>query len=67
MICKILGLFVTTWAADDRYSLLNRDNLTQPNYMQVSQKQKTFSNIFLQFWKCKLNFEQFQKKYDPHS
>ena len=67
MICKILGLFVTTWAADDRYSLLNRDNLTQPNYMQVSQKQKTVSNIILQFLKCKLNFEQFQKKYDPHS
>ena len=29
--------------ADDKYSLLNRDNLTQPIRTQLSQKQKAFS------------------------
>ena len=43
MICKVLRLFVNTQTADDKYSLLNRDNLTQPIQMQLSQEQKTFS------------------------
>ena len=30
--------------------------------MQVSRKQKTFSQFFSTFWKCSLNFEHFQKK-----
>ena len=30
VICKILGLFINTLTADDKYSLLNRDNLMQP-------------------------------------
>ena len=41
-ICKMLTL-----AADDKYSLLNRDNSTQPIQMQLSQKQKFFRNFFL--------------------
>ena len=28
LICKILGLFVNLLAADEKYSLLNRDNLS---------------------------------------
>ena len=46
-IHKILGFFVNTLTADDKYSLLNRDKLTQPIQILVSQKQKTFSSIFL--------------------
>ena len=53
--------------ADDKYSLLNRDNLTQPIRTQLSQKQKAFSQFFIAFSKCALNFEHFQKKDDPHS
>ena len=53
--------------ADDKYSLLNRDNLTQPIPTQLSQKQKAFAQFFLAFWKCTLNFENFQKKDYPHS
>ena len=53
--------------ADDKYSLLNRDNLTQPIRTQLSQKQKAFSQLFISFSKCTLNFEHFQKKDDPHS
>ena len=67
VIFKILGLFVNTLTADDKYSLLNRGNLTQPIQILLSQKQKTFSEFFSSFLKSTLNFEHFQKKDDPHS
>ena len=44
---KILRLFFNTLSADGKYSILNRDNLTQPIQMEVSQKQKSFSTFFL--------------------
>ena len=53
--------------ADDKYSLLNRDNLTQPIPTRLSEKQKTFFIFFLAFSKSTLNFEHFQKKDDLHS
>ena len=53
--------------ADDKYSLLNRDNLTQPIGTRLSQKEKDFSPFFLRFSKCTLKFEHFQIKDDPHS
>ena len=64
---KILRQFVKTLSAVDKYSLPNRDNLTQPIQMQLSQKQKTFCEIFSAFLKSTLNFEYFQTKYDIHS
>ena len=60
-------MFVNTLTADDKYSLLNRDNLKQSIQTLLSQKQKTFSQIFSSFLKSTLNFEHFQKKDDPHS
>ena len=53
--------------ADGKYSLLNRDNLTQAIQMQLSPKQKTFSKFFLAFLKSSSNFEHFQKKDDSDS
>ena len=47
--------------ADDKYSLLNRDNLTQPIPTQFSRKQKAFSQFFLAFSRCTLTFENFKK------
>ena len=47
MIWKVLRLIVNTLAADDKYSLLKRDNLTQPTQMELSKKQKIFLNFFL--------------------
>ena len=47
--------------ADDKYSLLNKDNLTQPIQMQLSEKEKTFFNLFSGLMKFRLNFENFQK------
>ena len=37
-------------------------NLTQQLEAPLSQKQKTFSLIFLAFLKCALNLENFEKK-----
>ena len=53
--------------ADDKYSLLNRDNLTQPIPTQLSQKRKAFAQFFLAFSKSTLTFEHLQKKYDLYS
>ena len=53
--------------ADDKYSLLNRDNLRQPIPTRLSQKQKAFSEFFLSFSKSTLNFEHLQKKDDLDS
>ena len=60
-------MFVNTLTADDKYSLLNRDNLTQPIRTPLSQNNKAFSQFFLPFSKYTLNFEHFQKKDDPRS
>ena len=67
VLCNILRLFVNTLTVDDKYSLLNRDNLTKSIQTLLSQKQKTISQFFSSFLKSTLNFEHFQKKDDPHS
>ena len=67
MICKILRLFVNTFTAYDKYCVLNREYLTQPIHMQLSQKQKTFFQFFSAFLKSRLNLEHIQKKDDTHS
>ena len=63
LTCQILGLLVNTLAANEKYPVLNRDNLTIPIQMQLSEKQKTFSIIFTAFLKCRLNFQYFFDKF----
>ena len=65
MISKILGLFVNTLTANDKYSLLKRGNLTEPIQMQLSNKQKISSNFFWYIFKSRSNFEHFDKKDNP--
>ena len=67
VICKISRLFPNTLSADGKYSLLNTDSLTQPIQMQLSRKQKTFSEFFSSFLKSTLNFGHSRKKDDSHS
>ena len=67
VICKFLRLLVRTLTDDEKYSLLYRENLTQPIQILLSQKRKTFSELFSQFSKSTLNFEHFQKKDHPHT
>ena len=55
VLCKILRLFVNTQSDDDKYSLLYRDNLTQPIQILLSRKQKTFCQFFPAFLKSTLN------------
>ena len=45
LTCQILGLIVNTLAADEKYPVLNSDNLTIPIQMELSQKQKVFLNF----------------------
>ena len=63
---QILGLLFNTLAADKKYPVLNRDNITIPIQMQLSQKQKTFWEFFLAFLKSRSKFKHFEKKDDPH-
>ena len=62
MICEILGHFVNTLTADDKFSLPNIDNLPQPIQMQFSKKRIIFSQFFRPFLKSILIFEHFEKK-----
>ena len=66
MTCKILVLLLNTLAADEKYTVLNRDNLTIPIQTQLSEKQKTFSEFFPAFLKSRLNLKHFEKEDDPH-
>ena len=61
-----LGTACQDIAADDKYPLLKRENLTTPVQMQLSKKQKTFSEFFAAVLKYRLNLEHFEKKDDPH-
>ena len=67
VLCKMLRLFVKTLTADEKCSLLNRVNLTQPIQILLSKKQKDLSRFFFAFLKSTLNFEHFQKNEDGHS
>ena len=72
VICKILRLFVNTLTADGKYSLLNRDNLTEPIQILLSEIQKAFLQFFFFFFffaflKFRGNFGDFQKIDDPHN
>ena len=63
----MLRLFVNTLTPDGKYSLLNREKLTQPFEILLSEKEKTFSEFFSSLLRSTLNFEHFRKKDDTHS
>ena len=61
VIYKTLRLFINILTADDKYSLLIRDNLAQPIQLQLSKKE-SFTKLFLSLLKCRPNLERFEKK-----
>ena len=65
IIFLIIG-FLNTLTPDDEYSRSNRKNLPLPIQRQLSEKLKTFSQLFITFLECTLNLEHF-KKNEPHS
>ena len=60
-------MLVNPSAADEKYPVLNRDNLKISSQMQFSEKKIFFSEFFAEFLKTRLNFEHFEKKVDPHN
>ena len=66
VLCKFLRLFLNTLTANDKCSLLNRDDLRQPIQMKLSQKQITLFEFVSAFLKSRLDFEHFQKKGASH-
>ena len=59
--------FAKTLTVYDKHYMLNRDNLTRTIQIQLSQKEKIFSEFFFAFSKSILNFKHLPKKDDPHS
>ena len=64
LTCKILRLLVNTLAANEKYLVLHRENLTIPIQILLHQKQKIFCQVFGGFLKARLNFKNFEKKDD---
>ena len=62
LTCKILVLLVNALTADEKYSILNRNNLTIPVQIQLPEKQKTFFQFLASFLKFRLDFKRFEKK-----
>ena len=46
---EMIGVFVNTWTADYKYSIPQCENLQFPIQMQLSEKPKTFSQLFVAF------------------
>ena len=65
-----MRLFLNELTRNDKHYLPNRDNLTQPVQIQISEKQETFSAFFFFFFallKSILNFKHLPKKDDARS
>ena len=58
---EILRLFVNALTVDDKYCGSNMQSLPQQFETPLSQKQKTFSGLFIAFLKCAWNLEHFSK------
>ena len=64
-VSEILGVFINTLTADDKYSHCNRKNLPDTIQLQFSNKRKTFSQFRAAYLKSVSNIEDFGKKDDP--
>ena len=56
VIHKILRVFFNRMRVDDKHYLLNRDKLSQPIQVQLSQKQKAFSQFFFLIFQINIKF-----------
>ena len=67
VLCEILGVFVHTLAVNGKYPVPDCENLELPIQMQLSEKHKTFSRVFVPFLEATSNLKQFEKNDDRHS
>ena len=64
---EIFRLFLNTLTADGKCFRRYMKNLRQEFQRPLSEKQNTFSGIFIAFLKCAWNLEHFQKSDEYHS
>ena len=64
---EILGVFVNTLTADEKYPVQDCQSLPLPNQMQLSEKAKFSSQSFAPFLESNSNFKLFERKDDRHS
>ena len=62
LTCQILGLLLNTLAADEKNPVPNKDNLTIPIQMQLSDKQNSFYHSFAAFLRSRINFKYSEKR-----
>ena len=67
VLCKILQVFVNTLTVDGKYPVQHCENLLLPNQMQLSEKPKAFSQLFIPFLESTSNVKHFEKDDDCHS
>ena len=51
LTCQILTLLINRLVTNEKYPVLNRDNLMIKIQMKLSEKQKSFSQVFAEFFK----------------
>ena len=64
---EILEMFVDTLTAAGKYPVQGCENLQREIQMQLSEKQKSFCELFVPFLNSTSNFKHFEKKDDRHS
>ena len=62
VILLTLGLFSSTWNANEKYSLGKQGNLPQPSETQLHEKLKVFSHFSIVVLKSTQNFEHLKKR-----
>ena len=67
MICQILGVFLNTLTANDKYLVLDCVNLSNPIQVQLSLQPTIFSDFFVSFLESISNFKHLNKKDDRHT
>ena len=60
-------MFVKLLTEDAKYPAQHCENLQFPTQMQLSEKRKTFSEVFFPFLECTSNFKLFEREDDRHS
>ena len=60
-------MFRYTLTASDNYNVQDCVNLSSPIQMELSLKQKTFSDFFVPFLESTSNFKHLEKKDDRHT
>ena len=62
LLSEILGMFLNTLSTDGKYPNEDKENLSLPIQIQLSEKRKNFSEFFISFMDSQSNFKCFEKK-----